>query len=154
MTKTHEFNEVLTKLTFLTKRNNLSNTEIGNAIDVERRAINGRADRNSKFKDTEIQKLESYFDVCINDVSISNNSGEEREEVLNVKKNAENFGRRLHEHVQEKNKYSDRQMARLLEIYEDDYIDLVCGVKEPNMRILNTIKANFEVSIDYLLYGE
>ena len=43
------YNEVLTRLVYLTKRNNISQTEIGEAINVERRAINGRAERNSKF---------------------------------------------------------------------------------------------------------
>ena len=45
-------------------------------------------------------------------------------------------------------------MAKLLGIYEDEYVDLVYGDKEPNMRVLNNIKSHFQVSIDYLLYGE
>lgn len=146
------YNDLLTKLTYLTKRNNLSNTEIGNAINVERRAMSGRADRNSKFKPEEIKKIEQAFNVELDSVSIINNSGE-RISDDKIKDRTENFGKRLFK-IQEKNDLTDRQMAKLLGIYEDEYVDLAYGDKEPNMRILNNIKSNFQVSIDYLLYGE
>lgn len=146
------YNELLTKLTYLTKRNNLSNTEIGNIIDVERRAMSGRADRNSKFKPEEIKKIEQAFNIELNSISITNNSGERITDDT-ISKRTENFGKRLYK-IQEKNDLSDRQMAKLLGIYEDEYVDLAYGDKEPNLRILNNIKSNFQVSIDYLLYGE
>lgn len=146
------YNELLTKLTYLTKRNNLSNTEIGNIIDVERRAMSGRADRNSKFKPEEIKKIEQAFNIELNSISITNNSGVRITDDT-ISKRTENFGKRLYK-IQEKNDLSDRQMAKLLGIYEDEYVDLAYGDKEPNLRILNNIKSNFQVSIDYLLYGE
>ena len=146
------FNDLLTRLTYLTKRNNLSNTEIGNAINVERRAMSGRADRNSKFKPDEIEKIEKYFGIKLSDISISNNSGAAiNDETICLK--TEDFGKRLYA-IQKKNDYTDRKMAKILGIYEDEYIDLAYGNKEPNLRILNNIKSHFQVSIDYLLYGE
>lgn len=152
MIENTDYNSILTKLIFLTKRNNISNSEIGKSIDVERQAMSGRADRNSKFKPIEIKKIEQTFDIELDSVSIINNSGERIKDDA-IKERTENFGKRLFK-IQEKNDLTDRQMAKLLGIYEDEYIDLAYGDKEPNMRILNNIKSNFQVSIDYLLYGE
>ena len=45
-------------------------------------------------------------------------------------------------------------MAKLLSISEDDYIDLKTGDISPDINILNRLKQFFNVSIDYLLYGE
>lgn len=146
------YNDLLTRLTYLTKRNNLSQKEIGDSINVERRAMNGRADRNSKFKPDEIKKIEQAFNVELDSVSIINNSGNRKSDET-VKDRIENFGKRLYK-IQEKNDLTDRQMAKLLGIYEDEYLDLAYGDKEPNLRILNNIKSHFQVSIDYLLYGE
>ncbi len=146
------YNDLLTKLTYLTKRNNLSNTEIGKAINVERQAMSGRAERNSKFKPDEIKKIEQAFDVQLDSISIISNSGERISDDT-VKDRTENFGKRLFK-IQEKNDLTDRQMAKLLGIYEDEYVDLAYGGKEPNLRILNNIKSHFQVSIDYLLFGE
>lgn len=146
------YNDLLTKLTYLTKRNNLSNSEIGEVINVERRAIQGRASRNSKFKPEEVKKIEQHFNVELNSVSIANNSGTPVKDDT-IKERTENFGKRLYK-IQEKNNLTDRQMAKLLGIYEDEYLDLAYGDKEPNLRILNNIKSHFQISIDYLLYGE
>ena len=66
-TKNMDFNTLLTKLIYLTKRNNISNTEIGIAINVERRAMSGRAERNSKFKPDEIEQIENAFNVKLSD---------------------------------------------------------------------------------------
>ena len=146
------YNDLLTKTVFLTKRNNISNSEIGKIINLDRQSINGRADRNSKFKPGEIEKIEKYFGIKLSDISISNNSGAAiNDETICLK--TEDFGKRLYA-IQKKNDYTDRKMAKILGIYEDEYIDLAYGNKEPNLRILNNIKSHFQVSIDYLLYGE
>lgn len=146
------YNEVLTRLVYLTKRNNITQTEIGEAINVERRAINGRAERNSKFKQSEIDKIESSFDVDLSIVSISDNSGE-RQNDTSVDEKSLLFGKRL-SLLQEKYNFLDREMAILLNLSEKDYIKLITGKIKPDSDILNKIKQNFKISIDYLLYGE
>jgi transcriptional regulator with XRE-family HTH domain len=146
------YNELLNKLVCLTNRNNISQLEIGRAIGAEKGAINARAKRNSKFKPDEIKKIEEAFDIKLDSISIINNSGDRISDDT-VEERTENFGKRLFK-IQEKNDLTDRQMAKLLGIYEDEYVDLVYGDKEPNMRVLNNIKSHFQVSIDYLLYGE
>lgn len=152
MAKKMYYNDLLTKLTFLTKRNNLSQQEIGDAINVERRAMNGRARRNSKFKQDEIEKIEHAFNVNLSVVSISDNSGE-RQNDTSVDEKSSQFGKRLSE-LQAKHNFLDREMAQLLKISEKDYLKLVVGKIQPDLNILNRIKQNFKVSIDYLLYGD
>ncbi len=146
------YNDLLTKLTFLTKRNNLSNTEIGNAINVERRAMSGRAERNSKFKPEEVKKIEAAFDVKLDSVSICENSLETQNEP-SVLSEAENFGRRLTE-IQDKHELYDKDMAKLLRISEEEYIDIKLGDAEPDYSILVRLKQRFKVSIDWLMFGD
>lgn len=89
------YNDLLTKTVFLTKRNNISNSEIGKIINLDRQSINGRADRNSKFKPDEIEKIEKYFGINLTDISITNNSGAAiNDETICLK--TEDFGKRLY----------------------------------------------------------
>ena len=64
----------------------------------------------------------------------------------------ESFGKRLSA-LQAKHNLLDREMAKLLDISERHYISVVTGKKEADISILNRIKQNFSVTIDYLLYG-
>lgn len=146
------YSDFLAKLIYLTKRNNISQAEIGEAIGLDRGAANARAARDSKFKADEIKKIEQVFNIQLNSISIINNSGERKLDET-IKERTEDFGKRLFK-IQEKNDLTDRQMAKLLGIYEDEYLDLAYGDKEPNIRVLNNIKSHFQVSIDYLLYGD
>lgn len=146
------YSDILAKTIYLTNRNDISQTEIGTTIGLDRAAANKRAKRNSKFKPEEIKKIEQAFNIDLDSISIINNSGAKISDDT-ISERIENFGKRLYK-IQEKNDLTDRQMAKLLGIYEDEYVDLAYGDKEPNMRILNNIKSHFQVSIDYLLYGE
>ena len=56
--------------------------------------------------------------------------------------------------IQKVNNLKDVEMEKILVIFEDDYIDIKNGQREPNFRILNNIKRAFNISIDWLLYGE
>lgn len=80
------------------------------------------------------------------------NSGE-RQNDTSVDEKSSQFGKRLSQ-LQEKHNFLDREMATLLKISEKEYLKLVVGKLEPNLQILNRIKQNFKISIDYLLYGE
>ena len=151
-TERMSYNELLTKLTYLTERNNLSNTEIGNIINVERRAMNGRAERNSSFKDYEIQEIEKHYNIDFSFISIVKNSFEKQKD-NQIEDKAKKFGSRLLK-LQEKVNLSDKDFSKLLGIYEYEYNELKSGEKEPNYRILLRIKQNFKVSIDWLLFGE
>ena len=71
----------------------------------------------------------------------------------NVNEKLSGFGKRL-SNLQAKHNFLDREMAVLLNITERAYISLVTGNKMPDLSILNRLKQNFKVSVDYLLYGE
>lgn len=146
-----DYNTVLTKVVFSTKRNNISQAEIGEVIGVERRAMNGRADRNSKFKPDEIEKIQKYYHVDLNSIVILDNSGE-RQNDTTLEEKIKSFGKRVSE-LQAQHNFLDREMATLLKISEKDYLKLVTGKNLPNLDILMNIKRNFNVSIDYLLWG-
>jgi transcriptional regulator with XRE-family HTH domain len=77
----------------------------------------------------------------------------ERQNDTTVKERVSHFGERLGE-LQDKHEYLDKDMAKLLKISEEDYIDLKLGDIEPDLEVLNRLKQCFKVSIDYLLYGE
>lgn len=152
MFKNTDYNSVLAKVIFLTKRNDITHKELGDAINVERRAMSGRASRNSKFKPEEIALIEKAFNINLSVVSISDNSGERQNDTL-VDEKFKDFSKRLVQ-LQNKHNFLEREMGTLLQISEKDYIKLVKGTKEPTIAILNRIKQNFKVSIDYLMYGD
>lgn len=82
----------------------------------------------------------------------NNNSGE-RQNDTTIPTKVKSFGNRLTE-LQDKHEYLDKDMAKLLKISEEEYIDIKLGDIEPDLKILNRLKQCFKVSIDYLLYGE
>ncbi len=80
------------------------------------------------------------------------NTGERRF-IPQYKQDVLSFGKRLSE-LQSKHNFLDREMAKLLDISERNYVSLVVGKKEPTIEDLTNIKQNFNVSIDYLLFGD
>lgn len=76
-----------------------------------------------------------------------------RQNDVTVEERCKNFGKRM-SRLQEKHNFLDREMAKLLNISEKHYLSLVVGAVMPGLDILNNIKRNFKVSIDYLLYGD
>ena len=113
------YNELLTKLTHLTKRNNITNAEIGKAINLDRQAMSGRALRNSRFKDFEIEAVEKYFCIDFSKITIYENTFERQNDVLIPEKTSK-FGKRL-ALLQEKSGLSDTEFSELLDIEEDEY---------------------------------
>lgn len=85
-------------------------------------------------------------------IKLDENSAE-RQNDTTVDEKSLLFGQRLYL-IQEKYNFLDREMAKLLQISEKDYIKLVMGKIKPDLDILNRIKQNFKISIDYLLYGD
>nr|DAT59063.1 MAG TPA: helix-turn-helix domain protein [Caudoviricetes sp.] len=77
----------------------------------------------------------------------------ERQNDTTVKERVSHFGERLGE-LQDKHEYLDKDMAKLLSISEEEYIDLKLDDKEPDFKILVRLKQCFKVSIDWLLFGD
>ncbi len=126
---------------------------VGEALNFSKGAINNRIIRGGDFKQDEKQRLEDFYGISFDDFKEAAPNTFERQNDMTVTEKSSQFGKRL-SLIQEKHNFLDREMAKLLKISEDEYIDLVCGDKEPDLQVLNCIKQNFKVSIDYLLYGD
>lgn len=146
------YSELYSKLILLTKRNDITSVEIADCIGVKHGAMFARAKRNSKMNDNEIDKIEKYYKVNLNSIITIDNSLEAQEDKT-INKKLSGFGLRLNE-VQKATNLSDRDFAKLLGLFADELSDLKSLEKEPNVKILNIIKKNFKISIDWLLYGE
>lgn len=125
-------------------------SDFGKVLDLSRSNISKRAQNNSEVTVTELQLIEKYYGVSV--YKSSANTGE-RQNDTTVKERVSHFGERLGD-LQDQHEYLDKDMAKLLKISEEDYIDLKLGDIEPDLTILNRLKQCFKVSIDYLLYGE
>lgn len=69
-----------------------------------------------------------------------------------VYERASQFGKRLQE-IQDKHNFLNREMAQLLKISEREYTQLKIGKKAPTISVINEIKRNFVVDVDWLMYG-
>ena len=149
-----EFQEGLQKLT----NRKITQSDFARILNVGRANISDRIKRNSQVNTLEVEKIQNdlginlYVRVDSTDIKISENSGE-RQNDTSVDEKSSQFGKRLSE-LQAKHNFLDREMAQLLKISEKDYLKLVVGKIQPDLNILNRIKQNFKVSIDYLLYGD
>ena len=145
------YNELLIKLSYLTQRNNIKQTEIGKCINKDRSAMNKRAKYNFKFTDVEIKQIENYFNVSLSDIVLYENS-KNRQYDENIKSKHENIGKRIQEIINQ-NKLTNTQMAGVICISEQQLSDLINGKSLPDLIILDSLKQNFKISIDWLLYG-
>jgi len=87
----------------------------------------------------------------LNSVIISDNSLERHfDKEIEVKKAG--LGQRI-KIIQQKNGLTNLQTAALMNITEKQLSAVLCGKAELDLKTLDTLKQNFEVSIDWLLYG-
>lgn len=56
--------------------------------------------------------------------------------------------------IMDKNNLSNGDMAKLTKVSESDFVKISVGKKLPDLDFLNNLKANFDVDIDWLLYGD
>lgn len=155
-TQNYIYNEVLVKLIYLTKRNNLSNSEIGDIIDVERRAINGRAKRNSKFKPEEIKKIEQHFNISLDDIQIVEKNKTELNPVQNdyINITIESWGKRLFVLQTTAGFNNTDDFSKFLDIPSTKLQDYMDNNTYPTLDDLLKIKSKFsKTSLDWLLFG-
>ena len=142
----------------ITELHNLTQEAIGKKIfladfariwNVGRANVSDRAKRNSPVTVSELQKVEAEFGVSLYKSGAYDGS---RQNDTSLEEKIKNFGKRVSE-LQAQHNFLDREMATLIKISEKDYLKLVTGKNLPNLDILMNIKRNFNVSIDYLLWG-
>lgn len=148
-----DFRTTFALLIYLTKRNNITFSDIGDALNVGRAAISKRAERNSKFKPHEIEALEEYFNVCFDDIKICENVPE-LIEPEKIRQNLTDVGRKL-SYIQDKYDYLDSEMAARLNTSESRYRRLILDKEELTLKDLAQIKIYFNKdigSIDNFLF--
>ncbi len=145
------YSEILAKLIYLTKRNDITHVEIGKCINAEKGAITARSKRNSKFKPSEIEQIEAAFDVNLKDAQITTNSFMPiQKQTLSKEESLEAIGRRL-SLIQEELGYLDKAMARLMNIDETRYIKIKLGKNEATIGELIDLTSKVDVSLDWLI---
>lgn len=148
-----DFRTAFSLLIYLTKRNNITFNDIGDALDLGRAAISKRAERNSIFKPHEIEAIEDYFGVCFDDVRIEENIPE-LIEPEKIKQNLKIAGKKL-AYIQDKYAFLERDMAARLNTSESRYRRLMLGEEELTLKDLAQIKIHFPQdigSIDNFLF--
>lgn len=124
--------------------------DLARALGIDPAALRRKEIAKIELKPTEIQKLENYFRIKF--VKPQSYTGE-RQNDTTVDEKSSQFGKRLSE-LQAQHNFLDREMALLLKISENEYLKLLVGKRQPDLQVLNRIKQNFKVSVDYLLYGD
>lgn len=107
---------------------------------------------------SDMEKVQDYLGIKLyirtdnKNIQITENS-QDRQNDTSITEKVEGFGKRLTK-LQDKHEYLDKDMAKLLRISEEEYIDLKLGDTEPDFNNLVRLKQCFKVSIDWLLFGE
>lgn len=127
----------------------VSGSLLADVLGSSRQNINQKINNGSPVTVSELQKVEAEFCVSLYKSGAYDGS---RQNDTTLEKKIKSFGKRVSE-LQAQHNFLDREMATLLKISEKDYLKLVTGKNLPNLDILMNIKRNFNVSIDYLLWG-
>lgn len=127
----------------------VSGSLLADVLGSSRQNINQKINNGSPVTVSELQKVEAEFGVSLYKSGAYDGS---RQNDTTLEEKIKSFGKRVSE-LQAQHNFLDREMATLLKISEKDYLKLVTGKNLPNLDILMNIKRNFNVSIDYLLWG-
>lgn len=127
----------------------VSGSLLADVLGSSRQNINQKINNGSPVTVSELQKVEAEFGVSLYKSGAYDGS---RQNDTTLPDKIKDFGKRVSE-LQAQHNFLDREMATLLKISEKDYLKLVTGRNLPNLDILMNIKRNFNVSIDYLLWG-
>lgn len=135
--------------------------EMAERLDIPTRTYMSYEYVSKGYPNSFIERLIYLFHVNINwlftgegemFVSQTENTLEERDNKA-LLKNTETFHKRFNK-LQAENKLNDYEMSKLLDISESRIEKLGIGKAEPTFEELCKIKAHFDVSIDWLLFGD
>lgn len=145
--------KALAALQYLTKQI-ITQAEVADILGLTKGAVNNRIIRGNIFSDEEIKVLESRYNVSLEQFKekLKCNSLE----IVNNKESIEHyqtFRKRLIK-IQSVNEMDDKEFSEKIGITEARFEKLSIGIAQPDIDLLNALKLNFDVSIDWLLYGE
>ena len=135
--------------------------QMAEGLNVELNTYRGYEYKTKNLPDKILEKLVLVFNVNLNwlftgvgDMFISQcNNTLERKNNYYLIKNLKTFYKRFNL-LQKENNLNDFQMAKLLDIPESRVEKLGLGMAFPLAEELNNIKLSFDVSLDWLLFGE
>ena len=145
-------NELLKELT---KRNiSLSGRAISQIWGMDETSFSKKKKSGTQIKQKNIIQLEEVLGIkLIKELEKDSINTLERHFDADIKSKRIKFGSRIEE-IRNKNNISNAQMAGLLNISEKELYDITSGKLQPNIILLDNLKQNFKISIDWLLYGE
>lgn len=149
--------KICQKIKEIRKKINISQAEFADKIGVKQKTISFWEVERSE------PRIENLVTICnnfnINPRWLLLDDGEMFLNQTNLKANnntnisIDNWGGRLIK-IQVANSYCDKEFAKILNISERRLIDLSLCSKPPTFDEINAIKSNFNVDIDWLLYGD
>ena len=145
-------NELLKELT---KRNiSLSGRAISQIWGMDETSFSKKKKSGTQIKQKNIIQLEEVLGIkLIKELEKDSINTLERHFDADIKSKRIKFGSRIEE-IRNKNNISNARMAGLLNISEKELYDITSGKLQPNIILLDNLKQNFKISIDWLLYGE
>lgn len=168
-----DFKDYLQNITNL----KITQSDIAKALDTSRSNISHRIKNNSEIKISEVEKIAKFSNIAkihefMNDYLkyIGQYAGDLKEieedcKICNIKNSLKlsnndscheklkTFYKRFNQ-LQKENNLNDYQFSKETGITEARIEKLGIGKVLPTLEELNALKAHFDVSIDWLLYGE
>lgn len=152
------YTEFLHALQDLIKDKTIRQADLARALGTSTSNLSQKFNNhNSEVTISDVEKAQNYFGVQLyvkinDDIKIYNNSKKRQfdEKIITKLKNS---GERINQ-LQELNNLSNEQMAFLLNISTDEYLNIKNSKSIYDINILNNLKTNFKFSLDWLLYGE
>ena len=149
--------KICQKIKKIRKELNLSQAELAKNIGVEQKTISFWEVERSEPRIANLVTICNNFGVNPKWLLISEGEMFLSQTDLKVNSNInisiDNWGSRLIK-IQAVNNYCDKEFAKILNISERRLIDLTLYSKSPTFDEINAIKSNFNVDIDWLLYGD
>lgn len=142
------------------KKLNITVDELSQNVDVKSRTIGGyeRGEREPSFE--YIDKLVKFYSLNVNWLITGdgfwfakNQNSLKKRNNFTVQENFKKCGHRIIK-LQEKNDLSNKEMAKIMGISEGTYMKICAGNDTPNEKELNRLKENFDVDMDWLMYGD
>ena len=126
--------------------------EIADIIGKPVRTLYTRGQRDSNFSLNEIKLIENHYNIKLLNAKTTT-AKYTFERYFNPNIIQTGIGQRLI-FLQEKNHLSNRQMSGILDISEDEFQSIIKDKITLNLELINNLKQNFKISVDWLLYGE
>lgn len=146
-----------------------SQSQLCQITGIKQSTMSSRQKDNSRFKPEEIEKLNKHFGINLyTHKNLSNyNSNPDICEILNeiyshnpliynndsIKDKLSKFGVRLSE-LQQKLGLSDKDFSKTIGLYEYEFKELKLGERQPNLKILLTLKIKYNISMDWIMLGD